>query len=94
MVFETDEEGAIVETPTDTEVFFNRYSISLQNRLAGAADGLKGLVSGQVRACDYEGQQTALIGKQEYTITDTQNTGDFVVLTLSERLSDSEEADE
>ena len=79
--------GAVKTAWEDTEVFFNRYSLSLSNRLAGAADGLKGMVTGQIRTADYDGQQAALLGGKEYTVTDANDSGDFTAITLSERLS-------
>jgi hypothetical protein len=85
---ETDT-GAIVDVVNDVEVFFNRYTMSIENRLAGAADGFKGLVTGQVRTCDYAGQQIALIGNTKYTVTDAQNSGEFTTLTMAEKLSNT-----
>ena len=85
---EVDDAGCVRSNAEDTTVFFNRFSTSLQNRLAGAADGLKGIVEGQVRSCDYEGQQVALIGGRRYTVADAADTGEFTRLTLAERLSD------
>ena len=85
---ETDEEGGVRTDIEDTLVFFNRFSTSLQNRLAGAADGLKGIVEGQMRSCDYSGQQVALIDGRRYTVADAADGGEFTRLTMSERLSD------
>ncbi len=79
--------GAVKAEAEDTEVFFNRYSLSLSNRLAGAADGLKGMVTGQVRTADYSGQQVALLDGREYSVADANASGDFTTLTLSERLA-------
>lgn len=84
---EVSDTGAVKTVWEDNEVFFNRYSLSLSNRLAGAADGLKGMVSGQIRTDDYDGQQVALLDEREYTVTDANEAGDFTTLTLSERLS-------
>lgn len=84
---EVSDIGAVVESNVDTDAFFNRYSLSLANRLAGAADGLKGMVSGQVRTADYDGQQIAIVDGREYTVTDANESGDYTTITLSERLS-------
>lgn len=80
--------GAVNEVVNDTDVFFNRYTIRLENRLQGAADGLHGLVTGQVRSADYNGQQAAVLDSQVYTVEDVQNSGEFATLTLTQRLSD------
>lgn len=85
-VTEVSDTGAVKTDWEDSEVFFNRYRLSLSNRLAGAADGLKGMVTGQIRTADYDGQQIALLNGQEYTVTDANDSGDFTAITLSERL--------
>lgn len=84
---EVDEQGSVKPVYEDTEVFFNKYSVSLQQRLAGAAEGLQGMIEGQVRSFDYDGQELALIDGVEYTVNDTNDTGEFCVLTLSKRLA-------
>lgn len=71
-----------------TEAFFNRFSVSLENRLAGRADGLRGMVEGQVRSVDYAGQQEALLDGRRYTVSEASDSGEFTRLTLTERLSD------
>lgn len=84
---EVDDMGAVKPVYEDTEAFFNKYSVSLQQRLAGAAEGLQGMIEGQVRSFDYDGQELALIDGVEYTVNDTNDTGEFCVLTLSKRLA-------
>lgn len=86
---EVSDEGAVTQTYEDTEVFFNRYSVSLQQRLAGAAEGLQGMVEGQVRSVDYEGQGIAVLDGEEYTVNQVNDTGEFCVLTLSRRLANA-----
>lgn len=83
-----DDGGRCVEESEDTEVFFNRYTLGLQARLAGGSDGLLGAVEGQVRSIDYAGQQSAVLGGREYTVSDASDAGEFTRLTLTERLSD------
>lgn len=87
VTYEVSDEGAVKQVYGDTDVFFNRYSVSLQQRLAGAAEGLQGMVEGQIRSVDYDGQELALIGGVEYTVNDTNDTGEFCTLTLSKRLA-------
>lgn len=79
-------EGVMTETTEDTEAFFNRYTVGLDARLAGRSSGLKGLATGQVRSCDYAGQQYAVLNGKEYTVEDASDSGEFTVLTLAERL--------
>lgn len=83
-----DAAGAVVPENEDSEVFFNRYRVSLANRSAAASEGMFGLVVGQVRSIDYDGQQSAVYAGDEYTVDDASDSGEFTVLTLSRRLSD------
>lgn len=72
----------------DTDVFFNRYRLSLTSILAGGADGFRMAAAGQVRSCDYGGQQLAVLDGEEYTVNSANNQGEFTVLSLERRLSD------
>ncbi len=81
-------DGRSASMREDTEVFFNRYSMGLQSRLAAASDGLKGVVEGQIRSCDYGGQQRAVIDGREYLVQSAEDSGEFCRLTLAERLDD------
>lgn len=83
-----DGKGAVVPQIEKSDVFFNRFSIGLAERVAGASSGLKGLATGQVRSVDYDGQPTAILGGKEYTVEDAQDNGEFTTLTLSRRLID------
>ena len=82
---EIGDDGRSATVATDTEAFFNRYTMGLQNRLA---EGLKGVVEGQVRSCDYEGQERAVLGGREYLVQSAEDSGEFCRLTLAERLDD------
>ena len=82
------DDGRGVESVEDSEVFFNRFSLSLQSRLAGGSDGLLGVVEGRVRSVDYSGQQVVVLGGKEYTVADASDSGEFTRMTLTERLSD------
>lgn len=82
-----DSEGGFSWRDSSEEVFFNRMRLSLDQRMAGKAEGLYGMVRGQVRSCDYSGQQAAVVGGEEYDVADAEDRGEFTVLTLSRRLS-------
>lgn len=71
----------------DAEVFFNPYRLGLSAMLAGGADGQRETAAGQVRSCDYDGQNMAVVGGAEYTVTGANDQGEFTVLTLERRLS-------
>lgn len=81
-----NDEGAVVETYEDTDVFANRYYIGLSDRIAGASEGLKGLCEFQVRSIDYAGQGYAVWNDTEYTVNSVSDRGDFTLLTMSVRL--------
>lgn len=85
---EIGDDGRSATVATDTEAFFNRYTMGLQNRLAASSEGLKGVVEGQVRSCDYEGQERAVLGGREYLVQSAEDSGEFCRLTLAERLDD------
>lgn len=87
--FSQDGIGFVTSVDEDTEVFFNRFSLGAEARLAGASGGLKGVVEGQVRTVDYGGQQTALVGGEEYTVENVSDQGELTVLTMRRRLSDA-----
>lgn len=87
---ETDAQGRVRPVFTDTEVFFNRYTMGLQQRLAAASEGLRGVVEGQVRSADYAGQGNALLSGRAYTVTEASDSGEFTRLTLTERAEDGE----
>lgn len=72
----------------DEDVFFNRYRLSLASVLAGSADGFRQSAAGQVRSCDYSGQQLAVLDGREYTVRSASDQGEFTVLALERRLSD------
>lgn len=83
-----NDEGVVTVVHTDSEpIFFNRYSVSLQSRMAGAAEGMRWMVEGQVRTIEYAGQELAVIDGVEYSIDDANNQGEFTVLTMSKRLA-------
>lgn len=81
-------DGRSVSAFEDTVVFFNRYTMGLQSRLAANSEGLRGVVEGQVRSCDYAGQQRAVLGGREYLVQSAEDSGEFCRLTLAERLDD------
>lgn len=81
-----DDEGNPKPSVEDTDVFYNPYRLNLTTMLQGGADGQKRTLAGQVRACDYSGQNMAVIGGEEYTITGANNTGEYVTLTLESLL--------
>lgn len=87
--FSQDDSGFVTSSNEDSEVFFNRFSLGAEARLAGASGGLKGVVEGQVRTCDYGGQQTAVVGGSEYTVENVSDQGELTVLTMRRRLSDA-----
>lgn len=80
-------DGTFSSEDVDREVFFNRYRVGLESRLAGAREGLYGVVEGQVRSSEYLGEQMALLDGREYTVAGVSDQGEYTVLTLSERLS-------
>lgn len=85
-VVERNDEGVAKKVMEDTDVFFNRYRVSLSNRIAGASEGLFSVASGQVRSADYDGQELAVLDGVEHTVEDANNQGEFTVLTLKRRL--------
>lgn len=85
---EVGADGSPSATYEDADVFFNRYRLSLSAMLAGGADGLRRAAAGQVRSCDYAGQQLAVLDGEEYTVTAVNDQGEFTVLTLEGRLAD------
>ena len=85
---EIGDDGRSATVAADTEAFFNRYTMGLQNRLAASSEGLKGVVEGQVRSSDYEGQERAVLGGREYLVQSAEDSGEFCRLTLAERLDD------
>lgn len=90
VVTSKNEEGVVTTEYSDSEpIFFNRYSVSLQNRMAGAVEGLKGMAEGQVRTIEYGGQEFAILDGKEYTIEDASNQGEFTMLTLARKLSNA-----
>lgn len=82
------EDGRASASYEDEDVFFNRYKLSLACVLAGGADGLRQAAAGQVRSCDYSGQQLAVLDGREYTVKSANDQGEFTVLALERRLSD------
>lgn len=81
-----DEGVAVVVNADSDPLFFNRYRTGLAARMAGASEGLRRIVEGQIRTVDYGGQERAVLDGTEYSIEDASNQGEFTVLTLARRL--------
>ena len=81
-----NENGTVVSTHEDTEVFCNRYSVSLENRIAGASEGLRGVVEIKMRTCDYDGQEEVLFDGIVYTVRDAYNEGDYTRIYMVRRV--------
>lgn len=86
-IVEIGANGVPGQETEDADVFFNRWSVSMANRLAASREGLFGVVQGQVRTVDYDGQQLAVLAGTEYLVSEADNQGEFTVLTLSRRAS-------
>lgn len=68
-------------------VFANNRSMGLATWSAAHNNGLHADASVQVRSCDYAGEQTVFMGKDEYEVERVQDSGEFTVLTLKKRVS-------
>lgn len=88
--------GSFKETETKTDVFANRRSIGASVWAAERSIGLHADAEVQIRTCDYNGAQNAILDGTEYSIERVSTSGDFCILTLTNRLAnqESEEADE
>lgn len=82
-----DAEGNAIYEREETEVFCNEYSVSASAFMAAQAAGLHADAEIQLRTDEYDGQETAILDGQEYSIERVENTGDFTRLTLAERLT-------
>lgn len=82
-----DEEGNAVYEQQETEVFCNEYSVSTSSFMAAQSAGLHADAEVEIRSCDYEGQEIAVLDGTEYNVERVERTGDFTRLTLAERLT-------
>lgn len=82
-----DAEGNQSYEREETELFCNEYSVSTSSFMAAQAAGLHADAEIEVRSCDYEGQELAVLNGTEYNIERVENTGEFTRLTLAERLT-------
>ena len=84
----TDEEGHQEVSYEESEVFCNRYTVSLENRMRGDAEGFQGVLELQVRSCDYGGQEEVEFDGVVYTVRDTYDEGEFTRISMARRLGD------
>lgn len=83
-----DENGIVRnEVVSETQVFFNRHSVSMNARMAGSSEAIRRIASGEVRTIDYAGQEHAVLDGMEYSVADANNRGELTVLTLERRLA-------
>lgn len=68
-------------------VFANNMNIGLATWSAARNNGLHADASVQIRSCDYRGEQTVLMNKDEYEVERVQDKGEFTTLTLKRRVS-------
>lgn len=84
---EIGDNGRPIVEEEETETFFNRYKLGLSQMLMGGADGQRETAAGQIRSCDYDGQNIAILDGKEYTIKSVNDQGEFSTLTLERRLT-------
>lgn len=85
--------GSFKEVETKTDVFANRRSIGASTWAAERSIGLHADADVQIRTCDYNGQQYAIFDGTEYSIERVDTSGDFSILTLTNRLANEESED-
>lgn len=71
---------------TRTEVFCNRFTMSLTSSATAVDMGLRDAVQVQVHTVDYDGQDQCEYHGEELDVTYVQRAGDMTTLTLGRKV--------
>lgn len=74
--------------PQKTEVFCNRFSLSLAQNAAALDMGLRDTIQFQVRTVDYSGQDRAIYEGTEYEVSYVSVHGDKTTITVGHKIGD------
>lgn len=74
--------------PVQSEVFCNRFSLSLAQNAAALDMGLRDTIQLQVRTIDYAGQDKAIYDGTEYEVSYVSVHGDKTTITIGHKIGD------
>ena len=82
-----EDDGSYSESEERRDVFANIYSKGSYAVAQARANGLRADSEIQVRSCDYDGQQVAIMDGSAHDVESSTDHGEFVRLVLRKRLS-------
>ena len=77
--------GSWSEVLEEKQTFCNPYAIGTSAYMAAQVAGLHADAEVELRSCEYDGQQRAVIDGIEYSVERVLEKGEFTRLTLSKR---------